>query len=77
MLLISVVVVGSLAVGATPAMAACVGSDNTAVVCVNPTGGTLYEDCVYLGGEECQQVTVPGPTVSVGCNDWKFCGGQP
>lgn len=49
---------------AAPAQAACFGSDNTVILCVDPTGGTLYEDCIYTGGSQCTPVHVPGPVVS-------------
>ncbi|MDQ3952992.1 MAG: hypothetical protein M3279_08535 [Actinomycetota bacterium] len=66
--LILLAVVGASFGLASPAKAApvCVGTSNTVFVCTDPTGGTLYEDCVYTGGSTCQQVTVPGPTVDCG-----------
>lgn len=62
-------VAGSMFV-ATPAQAGplvCVGTASTAVVCVDPTGGTAYEDCIYAGPPPCTNVHVPGPV-------W-YCGG--
>lgn len=60
---------------ASPAGAACAGSDNTIKVCatvntgavptVNPTGSS-YEDCIYTGGSNCTEVSVPIPTVEEG-----------
>ncbi len=58
-------VAGSMAI-ATPAHANCVGTDRTIVVCVNPTGQTLYEDCVHVVVPPCVPVSVPGPTFSCG-----------
>lgn len=71
--LIAAVVTGIAALSAAPALSAtCVGTANIGRVCstVSPTGGTLYSDCVYLGGGPCTPVTVPGPT---GC----ITGGGP
>jgi hypothetical protein len=51
---------------AAPAAAACAGTSGTVVVCVDPTGATYYEDCVYTGGSGCTTVRVPGPTVRCG-----------
>lgn len=60
-------VAGSLALtGPASADPACVGTDRTVTVCVDPTGGVLYTDCIYTGGSTCQPVTVPGPTVDCG-----------
>ncbi len=58
-------VAGSMAI-ATPAHANCVGTERTVVVCVNPTGGVLYEDCVHVVIPPCHPVTVPGPTIACG-----------
>ena len=44
----------------------CVGTTGTAYVCVDPIGGTLYSDCVYVGQPPCIPVTVPGPIVTCG-----------
>lgn len=65
LLVAGLVSVGSLGI-ATPAHAeeVCVGTQNTVVVCVDPTGRTLYEDCIHTGGPDCTSVIVPGPTVS-------------
>lgn len=53
---------------APAAFGACAGTANTVVVCVNPTGGVLYEDCVYPWPKPpgCLPVTVPGPTLQCG-----------
>ena len=53
---------------AAPAMAQelCAGTTGTVYVCTDPTGRTLISDCVYLGDPTCQQVTVPGPTLTCG-----------
>lgn len=66
----------ALLVGASMALAApaqasipvCAGTQNTIVVCVDPTGGILIEDCVYVGPPPCIPVVVPGPTVQCGGN---------
>lgn len=51
-------VIGSLAI-APNAFAACVGTQNTMVICTGP--GEPYEDCVYTGVKPgCTPVTVPG-----------------
>lgn len=47
------------------AQALCAGTANTAVVCVDPTGGTPIVDCIYVGPPPCVPVSVPTP--SVGC----------
>lgn len=50
-----------------PAAAAdenCVGAEGLMVVCVDPLGRTIYDTCVYTGGEECTPVSVPGPMVT-------------
>lgn len=57
--------------GVSPAAHAapvCVGTTGTAYVCVDPTGGTLYSDCIFVGPPPCMPVTVPGPSLT--------CGGQ-
>ena len=64
-LVVLAVVAGSLGI-APAASAACVGTAATVVVCVNPTGGTLYTDCVYVVNPPCIPVTVPGPTLACG-----------
>ena len=56
-------VAGSTFAVAPPALAACVGSTNTVILCVDPTGGTLYEDCVVILEPPCKPVVVPGPVV--------------
>lgn len=61
-------VLGSLFVAA-PAQASipiCAGTQATVVLCVDPTGGTLYSDCIYAGPPPCIWVTVPGPTIQCG-----------
>lgn len=42
----------------------CVGAEGTLVVCVDPLGQTIYDTCVYTGGEECTPVSVPGPVIT-------------
>lgn len=44
----------------------CVGTQQAGYVCVDPTGGTLYDDCVYAGPPPCTQVTIPGPIYGCG-----------
>ena len=55
---------------APPAAAAdqwiCAGTQQLGYVCVDPTGGTLYEDCVYVGPPPCIPVSVPGPIFGCG-----------
>lgn len=54
---------------AAPAQAqttVCAGTASTVFVCTDPTGGTAYTDCVYVGPPPCTTVTVPGPTLSCG-----------
>lgn len=60
--LVTAAAVGAALLGAAPASAACVGTQNIGVVCstVN-VRGTLYEDCVYVGSPPCTPVSVPGP----------------
>lgn len=57
---------GLAAAPASATVPLCAGTQGTAVVCVDPTGGTLIEDCVYAGPPPCTPVTVPGPTVQCG-----------
>lgn len=63
---------GLLMSGAAAAPAAaipiCAGTQATVVLCVDPTAGTLYEDCVYAGPPPCTYVHVPGPTIQCGGN---------
>ena len=62
---------------AAPAQAGplvCAGTASTAVICVDPTGGTLYSDCVYLGPPPCTNVTVPGPVTY--CGGILYCDGR-
>lgn len=62
---------------AAPAQAGpvvCAGTASTAVICVDPTGGTLYEDCVYAGPPPCIPVHVPGPVTS--CGGFLVCDGR-
>ena len=63
-------VAGSLffAAPASASIPVCVGTAATVVVCVDPTGGTLYEDCIYAGPPPCIPVSVPGPTIQCGGN---------
>ena len=44
----------------------CAGTAGTVVLCIDPTGTTLVDDCVYVGPPPCMNVTVPGPTISCG-----------
>lgn len=41
----------------------CAGTEDLGYVCVDPTGRTLIDDCVYLGPPPCIPVSVPGPTI--------------
>lgn len=43
----------------------CGGTASTIVVCVDPTGGTPINDCVYVGPPPCVPVSIPTP--SFGC----------
>ena len=63
MFVAAAVAVGAMAV-APAASAACVGTTQTVLVCAEPTGRTLYEDCIYTGGSTCTPVSVPGPDVT-------------
>lgn len=73
-------VAGVLAVGAllatAPAHAACVGTDSTVFVCVTPPNvyPTEITECVYLGGDTCENVTVPFVGVSGSAS--VRCGGD-
>lgn len=63
-----VMAAGSLFVAA-PAQAAvpvCAGTQRTIILCVDPVGRTLYEDCIYTGSPPCTPVSVPGPTIQCG-----------
>lgn len=54
---------------AGPAHAACVGTQQTAGVCVTvKPGDPWYEDCIYLVSSTCTPVSVPGFDVS--CGGW-------
>lgn len=72
----STLAAAALVAGATLALSApaqasipiCAGTQNTVVLCVDPTGGVLYEDCVYAGEPPCTPVSVPGPTIQCGGN---------
>ncbi|HEX2057282.1 MAG TPA: hypothetical protein VHI71_02840 [Actinomycetota bacterium] len=64
-------VAGAALAPAAPAHASiplCAGTQNTIVVCVDPTGGILYQDCVYAGPPPCTPVSIPGPTIQCGGN---------
>lgn len=56
----------SLLVSSAPANAACVGERSTFYVCVTaPTVGVGEETyCVFAGGDECTDVSVPVPHTS-------------
>lgn len=56
----AMIVGGNLAVMA-PAHATCVGTQNTAGVCVE--NRTIYSDCVYVVSDTCVPVNVTGPRV--------------
>jgi nitrate reductase cytochrome c-type subunit len=63
---------------ATPAHAAtCVGTQQTAGICVWLEKTTVYEDCVYVGQPPCIPVTVPGYDLEcggwIGDNTWFQC----
>lgn len=48
----------------------CVGSENTVVACADPTGNVIYQDCVWLPGDDhCTWVFVYGPDADVRCGD--------
>lgn len=53
---------------ASPASAACVGTQQTAGICASLTKTTVYSDCVYLGDPPCIPVNVPG--YDVDCWGW-------
>jgi hypothetical protein len=55
-----VVLAASLAAPAS-AQPLCVGTQETFVQCVDPTGGAPIEDCVYVGKPPCVPVSVPTP----------------
>ncbi len=62
--------VGSLVVGmslavmpSASAQTVCAGTSNTIVQCVDPTGGTPIQDCIYLLIPPCHPVSVPTPYV--------------
>ena len=44
----------------------CVGTQRLGYVCVDPTGGTLYSDCIFVGPPPCIPVSVPGPIYGCG-----------
>lgn len=62
--------VGCLIAGAslavTPSASAqplCVGTTGTIYQCVDPTGGTPIQDCVYVVIPPCHPVSVPTPLI--------------
>lgn len=65
---------GALLVGASMAampsasaqVPVCAGTDNTIVLCVDPTGGTPIGDCVYVGPPPCMPVSIPTPSITCG-----------
>ena len=60
---------------APPALAACAGTTNTVIVCVDPQGAILYEDCVVIVDPPCMPVVVRGPAVwCVETNGPLYCG---
>ena len=61
-------VVAMLVMTAGPAAAQplCVGEDDTAYVCVDPSGSSKTV-CIYAGPPPCTPVTIPIPTA--------WCGG--
>ena len=70
-----------MATGGTSS-AACFGTSNTVVLCVNPGAlptvdptGSSYDDCVWIG-DRCEPVSVPIPTVQPGSGDLITCGGS-
>lgn len=73
-------VAGALAAGAvlatSPADAACFGTASTVLVCA--TLPTVYQteikECVYIGGDTCENVTVP--FVGVSGSTTVTCGGN-
>lgn len=69
---IALAAVASISIAAPASAAAaplCVGTAQTAGVCVwvDPSGQTLFADCVYTGGPQCTYVYVNGP-------DWDCYG---
>ena len=65
LLVVAAIAVGSMVVApAASADESCVGTEETVVLCVEPTGRTLYSDCIYTGGDTCMPVSVPGPDVT-------------
>ena len=65
--------VAAVSTAAPAAHAACVGTTQTILVCVYPSGlpqvdpeGQTYEDCVHVGLDDCVPVAVPIPTVERG-----------
>ncbi|HEV2756460.1 MAG TPA: hypothetical protein VG318_11870 [Actinomycetota bacterium] len=59
--------------GAAQAQEVCAGTQQIFAVCVDVTGGTLYEDCVYLVLPPCMPVSVPGPVITRCGNDVMTC----
>jgi hypothetical protein len=58
------VVLGALGIAGPAHAENCVGTQNIFMICVEPTGGELYRDCIYTGGDTCEEVVVPGPVVT-------------
>lgn len=63
---LAAVVPAGAASAAPPSTWFCAGTASTAVFCVDPIGGVLYTDCVYLGSGPCTPVSVPGPLLACG-----------
>lgn len=62
LLVATAVAIGVMAVApAASAEENCFGAEGVLVVCVEPTGQTIYSTCVYTGGDTCTPVSVPGP----------------
>lgn len=74
-LLVGALAAGSFLVSA-PAQAACAGTQEIFFVCVTTPTVTQSSitQCVYLGGDECEDVTVPIARVSGGGD--VSCGGS-
>ena len=68
-----------LGVSSAASAAACFGT-SAAAVCVEPANapdvdprGSSITQCVYAGGDECENVTIPVPTVELGSGPLVYC----
>lgn len=64
LVLVSVLALSTLGLAGPARAEVCAGTQNIFHICVEPTGGTLYEDCVYVVDPQCIYVRVPGPVVT-------------